>query len=246
MHAVRRTISSYLIVMTLVAMLSTAIGFAFLYRLSIHQEQEHLKSVAMTYGHLLENMASQGMDEKKMTDLLNSMPLALTATRQSQELVLARKEKEGMVFLYRQSEPTPTDRSFLSASDTILAGPMRHALDNQEGNFVGVDYSGVTVLSSAFPIMKGRWGLVAKIDLDQLSARDGASDVVQMSGIGMAYSSQVMLGLQFHVLGKATVNAGYRLQRKQGFDTRNYASNLRQNVSLGSDRIFEIGIAWGF
>jgi PAS domain S-box-containing protein len=44
---------------------------------------------------------------------------------------------------------------------------MRHALDNQEGNFVGVDYSGVTVLSSAFPIMKGRWGLVAKIDLDE-------------------------------------------------------------------------------
>jgi opacity protein-like surface antigen len=87
---------------------------------------------------------------------------------------------------------------------------------------------------------------VAKIDLDQLNAQQGASNVVQLSGIGKAYSSQVMLGLEFHVFGKATVNAGYRLQRKQGFDARNYASNLRQNVSLGTDKIFEIGIAWGF
>jgi opacity protein-like surface antigen len=87
---------------------------------------------------------------------------------------------------------------------------------------------------------------MAKIDLDQLSAQQGATNVVQFSGIGKAYSSQVMLGLQFHVFGKATVNAGYRLQRKQGFDARNYASNLRQNVSLGTDKIFEVGIAWGF
>ena len=87
---------------------------------------------------------------------------------------------------------------------------------------------------------------VAKIDLDQMNAQQGASNVVQFSGVGKAYSSQVMLGLEFHVFGKATVNAGYRLQRKQGFDARNYASNLRQNVSLGTDKIFEVGIAWGF
>jgi opacity protein-like surface antigen len=87
---------------------------------------------------------------------------------------------------------------------------------------------------------------VTRINLDQLNARQGAANVVQMSGIGKAYSSQVMIGLEFHVLGTATVNAGYRLQRKQGFDIRNYASNLRQNVSLGTDRIFELGFAWNF
>jgi opacity protein-like surface antigen len=87
---------------------------------------------------------------------------------------------------------------------------------------------------------------VAKIDLDQLSAQQGATNVVQLSGIGQAYSSQIMLGLQFHVLGKATLNAGFRLQHKQGFGIHNYASNLRQDLSLGTDRMFEIGLAWGF
>jgi opacity protein-like surface antigen len=87
---------------------------------------------------------------------------------------------------------------------------------------------------------------MARISLDDLNARQGATDVVQMSGIGKAYSSQVMLGLQFNVLENTTVNAGYRFQRKQGFDSRNYASDLRQNVSLGTDKIFELGIAWQF
>jgi PAS domain S-box-containing protein len=167
MYAVRRTISSYLIVMTLVALLSTAAGFLTLYHLSLTQEQAHLQSVAMTYGHLLEGMAERGVAEKEMVDLLNKMPLALTASRQTQELVFARKEKEGMVFLYRQSEPTPTTLSSLSQGDTVLGQPMRRALNGQEGIFTGVDYSGVTVLSAHVPILKGRWGLVAKIDLDE-------------------------------------------------------------------------------
>ena len=123
------------------------------------------------------------------------------------------------------------------------------------GLVTGGDYKQYSGFANAYLDVPSFFGLapyvgagygVAKVDLDQVSAEQGATPVVQMSGTGKAYSAQVMLGLEFHVFGKATVNAGYRLQRKQGFETRNYASNLRQTVSLGTDRIFELGIAWGF
>jgi opacity protein-like surface antigen len=131
-----------------------------------------------------------------------------------------------------------------NGSDTSSSGLTVDGNYKQYSGFVNA-YLDVPSFFGLAPYVGAGLG-VAKIDLDQLSVHDGASNVVQMSGTGKAYSSQVMLGLQFHVFGKATVNAGYRLQRKQGFDTRNFASNLRENVSLGTDRLFEIGIAWGF
>jgi opacity protein-like surface antigen len=134
--------------------------------------------------------------------------------------------------------------SLSNGSNTSSSGLAVNGDYKQYSGFVNA-YLDVPSFFGLAPYVGAGLGM-AKIDLDQLSVHDGASNVVQMSGTGKAYSSQVMLGLEFHVLGKATVNAGYRLQRKQGFDTRNYASNLRQNVSLGTDRLFEIGIAWGF
>jgi len=86
----------------------------------------------------------------------------------------------------------------------------------------------------------------ARIDLDQLSAKQGNSSVVQLSGRGKANGYQFMGGLEFHAFGKATVNVGYRFMHKGSFDTHNFASNLRQNVSTGVDKMLEIGLAWGF
>ena len=86
----------------------------------------------------------------------------------------------------------------------------------------------------------------ARIDLDNFSAVHGASNVVQLSGRGKANGYQIMGGLQFHVFGKATVNAGYRIFHKGSFDAHNFATNVRQTVNPGIDKLFEIGLAWGF
>jgi opacity protein-like surface antigen len=86
----------------------------------------------------------------------------------------------------------------------------------------------------------------SRVDLEQLSALQGSTSVVQMGSRGRANAYQFMGGLEFHVLGKATLNVGYRFMHKGPFPTRNYASNLRQNVSWGVDKMVEVGLAWGF
>lgn len=86
----------------------------------------------------------------------------------------------------------------------------------------------------------------AKIDLDRLNAQQGISNVVQLSGRNQANGYQLMAGLQYHVFGKATANIGFRVMHMGSFQTHDFASNLRQDVSTGLNKIFEIGFAWGF
>ena len=147
---------------------------------------------------------------------------------------LVRAEAELQYFKNTVSNASDTSNSRLAASG-----------DYKQYSGVVNAYVDIPSFFGLAPYIGAGFG-VAKIDFDQVTAQQGESNVVQLSGNKQVYSSQVMVGLEFHVFGKATVNAGYRLQRKQGFDTQNYASNLRQNVSLGTDRIFELGIAWGF
>jgi opacity protein-like surface antigen len=86
----------------------------------------------------------------------------------------------------------------------------------------------------------------AEINLDQLSAEHGASKVVQFSSRNMASGYQAMVGLQYPVLGKATASIGFRILHMGSFQTHDIASHVRQDVSSGLNKIFEIGLAWHF
>jgi opacity protein-like surface antigen len=86
----------------------------------------------------------------------------------------------------------------------------------------------------------------ARIDLGQFNVVQGATNVVQFSGKGTAFAYQVLLGLQFHILGQATLHAGYRIVERGDISLRNAVVNASQNISLGQNKLFEIGVALGF
>jgi opacity protein-like surface antigen len=86
----------------------------------------------------------------------------------------------------------------------------------------------------------------AKIDLGNFSASQGASSVVVFSGRASAFAYQLMAGLQFQVFGTARLHAGYRIVHRQDIALRNIAANAQQNIKLGQNQLFEIGLAFGF
>lgn len=86
----------------------------------------------------------------------------------------------------------------------------------------------------------------ARVDLSGFTATQGTSNVVQFSGKDSAYGYQVMAGVQYHLLGQATIHAGYRWVHKNDITLQNGVGNNLQKLSLGSDRIFELGVAIGF
>lgn len=127
-----------------------------------------------------------------------------------------------------------------TSSDTLTANGDRRDISGFLNAYV--DVPGFFGLAPYFGAGVG----VARVDLDNMDARQGGTSVVKFSGCGQVYGYQLMAGLQFRVLGKATLNAGYRLQHKEGFEIHNFASNLRQNVALGTSNVFELGLACRF
>jgi opacity protein-like surface antigen len=86
----------------------------------------------------------------------------------------------------------------------------------------------------------------ARVDLSHLSAMQGSSNVVQVSGRDKAFGYQVMAGVQYHLLGQATIHAGYRWLHKNDITLQNGVGNTMQKLTLGTDRMFELGVAIGF
>ena len=70
--------------------------------------------------------------------------------------------------------------------------------------------------------------------------------MLQYSGSDSVFGYQGMVGLQFHIFGQATLNAGFRLVKKQDLNVREVIANARQSLDLGTSKIFELGFALGF
>ena len=86
----------------------------------------------------------------------------------------------------------------------------------------------------------------AKIDLGQFNVVQGVTNVVQFSGEDKAFAYQAMAGLEFHILGQATQHAGYRIVHRGDIELRNAVASAKQNIKLGENQLFEIGLAFGF
>ena len=75
----------------------------------------------------------------------------------------------------------------------------------------------------------------AKIDLDQFNAQQGGRRG-SVLGRNMANGYQLMAGLQYHVFGKATAGVELHVMYMGSFQTHDFASNLRQDISTGLTR----------
>jgi PAS domain-containing protein len=165
MQSGRRTITAYLIVMSLVTLMATTSGFGYLYYRSLQQQEEHLKVLAATYARLLEGVLKKdGSTDQEVVALLRDAP---TPTSDSgwggHEVVFARRDENRMLFLFRQKNTDATAPLTLDLTGS-QGEPMRRALNNIFGVFTGIDYRGVTVLAAHAPILGGRWGVVVKVD----------------------------------------------------------------------------------
>lgn len=86
------------------------------------------------------------------------------------EYTIAEFDKGNIHFLLRHRHNEVDRMNTISIEESNLAEPMQKALKGQSGAFVGLDYRSNTVLAAYMPIKSLGWGLVAKIDLDEIRA----------------------------------------------------------------------------
>lgn len=86
----------------------------------------------------------------------------------------------------------------------------------------------------------------ARVDLDNLGRTRNGTPALQFSGSDSVFGYQAMLGFQFHLFGTATLNGGYRFIKRQNIAVREVGAAAQQNLKLGDNRVFELGLAIGF
>jgi PAS domain S-box-containing protein len=118
---------------------------------------------------------------KRLNPLIQSWP----TTSSTAEILLVKREGDSVLFLNDLRHRKKTSAPFLLPL-TEQNMPAVRAVLGQEGNFEGVDYRNVAVLSSARIIPGTRWGLVAKIDTSEvLSPLSKNIWVVVIAGVGV-------------------------------------------------------------
>ena len=86
------------------------------------------------------------------------------------EFVMARREGEQIVFLFSQQGRFDREPPSTVPFDSTLAEPMRRAILGESGTLIGFDYAGEKVLAAYTPFGQYGWGLVKKVDMEEIAA----------------------------------------------------------------------------
>jgi len=165
-------------IMAFLVATTSIITIGILYKTAVNQEVIRLTETAKSQARLIEAIAR--FNKKYTHDYpLNATQATLEQVREAHskyegfgetgEFTLAKKEGEQIVFLishrhYDLDNPKPVQWN------SKIAAPMRAALSGESGHIIGLDYRGVTVLASHEPVADLNFGIVAKIDLDEVRA----------------------------------------------------------------------------
>jgi PAS domain S-box-containing protein len=188
----KRSFYYLLIIMSAVALIVMAITNVILYQVAFEQRSKSLVEMAQSQARLIEAMARYNrrtnrvdwetpVGERGPTSLLSERAAADTISQlkdahknyegigRTGEFVIAGIENESIVFLliHRHGEQTDSEPVPLYSEN---AEPMRRALFAQSGVMVGTDYRGKQVLAAYEPVDVLNFGIVAKIDMDEVRA----------------------------------------------------------------------------
>ena len=173
----RRRLLILILIMTIVSLVITGITIFILYNVAFEQSQHRLVEIVKNQARLIEAVARfdatyseqdypGGSVEATLSQIIDAHE-HYEGFGETGEFTLARLEGKDITFLlsHRYEEgkrPSPVPL------DTDRAEPMRRALSGISGTLIGRDYRGTIVLAAHEPVAKLDWGIVAKVDLDEI------------------------------------------------------------------------------
>ncbi|WP_373070341.1 diguanylate cyclase domain-containing protein [Sulfurimonas sp.] len=168
----------YLIaIMAAIIIFTTTISVYKLYKIGCQQQKIRLNEVVHSQASMINTIFKHQMHDhekplefltKEVLDNLIHAHKEFMGFGKSGEFTLAKLENDKIHFLLRHRHNEVDRMNSIPFKNSKLAEPMRRALSGQTGSFIGLDYRGVKVLAAYTPIESLNWGIVAKIDLDEI------------------------------------------------------------------------------
>ncbi len=164
--------------MTVIVLIVETITIATLYRTAFNKQRENLRDMVTSQARLIESVARF---DREYSRSYSGKPSEATLSQiidahsrymgfgQTGEFTMSKRQGDMIVFIlshrhYDLNNPKPVPFS------SKLAEPSRLALSGKSGTVVGLDYRGEKVLAAYEPVPELNWGIVAKIDLEEVRA----------------------------------------------------------------------------
>lgn len=173
-----RILARAVILMAVVSLGAAAIAIPVSYRFAVGSQEEQLRGMARERAAFVSALWRVDAELAEHDDPAGGLGATLERLRgaenfegfgQTGEFVLARREGDEILFLL-ETRAGPTRVPARVSWTSTDAEPMRFALRGHSGTVVARDYRGRMVLAAHEPVPDVGWGVVAKIDLDEVQA----------------------------------------------------------------------------
>jgi PAS domain S-box-containing protein len=172
----KKRIFLLILIMATSCVIVVGLTIAVLYRAAFEEQRDVLMSMAQNHARLIEAIAKvDSIENKGRPGGAESATLRLVMDAHNRfrgightgEFTLGKREGDMIVILISQRSNNPNNLKPVPVNSK-LAEPMRRALAGKSGTLVGLDYRGKTVLAAHEPVAVLNWGIVAKVDIDEL------------------------------------------------------------------------------
>lgn len=174
----RKRVVLLIAIMTVIVLIVESITITTLYHTAFNEQRDNLRDMVTSQARLIESVArfdreySRSYSGKSSEATLSQIIDAHSRYKgfgETGEFTMAKKQGDMIVFIlshrhYDLNNPKPVP------FNSKLAEPSRLALTGKSGTVVGLDYRGEKVLAAYEPVPELNWGIVAKIDLEEVRA----------------------------------------------------------------------------
>lgn len=174
----RKRVVLLIAIMTVIVLIVETITIATLYRTAFNEQRDNLRDMVTSQARLIESVArfereySRSYSGKSSEATLSQIIDAHSRYKgfgETGEFTMSKRQGDMIVFIlshrhYDLNNPKPVP------FNSKLAEPSRLALTGKSGTVVGLDYRGEKVLAAYEPVPELNWGIVAKIDLEEVRA----------------------------------------------------------------------------
>ncbi|MDX2471684.1 MAG: ATP-binding protein [SAR324 cluster bacterium] len=211
-----------------------------LYKTAITVEKGRLRDTVISQARLMESVGVFDIQHAIKTgqpisvgieDTLKQFQNAHTSFKglgKTGEFALAKRSTNQITFLLKQRHNKNNPLASI-AWDAVQAEPMRRALKGESGVMVGLDYRGKMVLAAYEPVTLLGYGVVAKIDLDEVR------EPFYNTGTVVLIISMVLVLFGTAVVYKITIPVMNKLhrQKNQLSEALNLQELIFENIGLG-------------
>jgi hypothetical protein len=174
----RRRILLLILIMAMIVLAVGFMSFSMLYRTALDEQKSRLQETVVSQARLIESIFRfnsiylknypGGAKEATIRQVIDAHK-QYHEFGQTGEIVLAKKEKDNIVFILQYNHGTLAPTKSIPF-DSKLAEPARMALWGLSGTIIALDYRGRKVLAAYEPLGELHWAIVAKIDMAEIRA----------------------------------------------------------------------------